>query len=119
MKANDLRIGNLVNASLKSGKGRIINHTITGFNIANMADGFTSFNFEPIPLTEDWLIKFGFEKVFGQLRIQITNSNSATWSNGILDLGDYLEIKCKYVHTLQNLFHSLTGKELTIKNNEQ
>lgn len=76
---------------------------------------------EPIPLTEEWLLKFGFSK----------KENKEYWFKedsmirfALLDnvlhcsIGDdeygILYNRLKYVHQLQNLFFALTNKELTI-----
>jgi len=74
---------------------------------------------KPIPLTEEWLIKFGFvydentgffrSVVFG--RIYIDNGRHTFCfcnKNGILKV-------VEYVHQLQNLYFALTGEELEIK----
>lgn len=72
---------------------------------------------EPIPLTEEWLRKLGFEKSYdgwdgylspplGEGRIRILNN---VWNCG------YCYVQLKYVHQLQNLFYALQQTELTIK----
>lgn len=89
-----------------------------------------------IPLTEEWLLKFGFEKIESDYRIQIqkddSQGNSDYWiyvDSGIDNEtnkfkvmlvsgeGDWFTTKNKYVHQLQNLYYALTGEELTFKNN--
>ena len=134
MKANELRIGNFVNLFLgiddnganfrlltidgvmreMSGQFYLINHT--WIEISN--------NIEPIPLTEEWLLKFGFQKR--------ADGMSVDWHIGINEIThDWLfDIKwidgfeypfyrngrhvIKYVHQLQNLYFALTGEELTL-----
>ena len=68
-----------------------------------------------IPLTEEWLLKLGFEygiKSLSRFRFE--------WDNGFIIIapdngsGD-ISVKCEYVHTFQNLYFALTGEELTIK----
>ena len=73
---------------------------------------------EPIPLTEEWLLKFGFKEdghynsakrwmgIFNQPLIQC---------NGYFTIPNYFSTEIKYVHTLQNLYFALTCEELTIK----
>ena len=80
--------------------------------------------FEPIPLTEDWLKKFGLEDNKGALdgfggwlspdinkpfthRLRI-RSDFTYFPN----LSNFSFIEIKYVHQLQNLYFALTGKEL-------
>jgi hypothetical protein len=84
---------------------------------------------EPIPLTEEWLVKFGFEnrylshlvlkeeyycycynKVKG-LYIQVFVYDE---KDKVVD-AEYLTPTINYVHELQNLYYALTKKELTIK----
>jgi len=68
---------------------------------------------QPIPLTEEWLLRFGF-----------AFEDMVYWFEGfdILHLKEEFEflnhdypIKIKHVHQLQNLFFSLTNEELTLK----
>lgn len=66
---------------------------------------------EGIPLTEEWLIKFGFEKQ-GMAFINFSFVVDK-WTEGQLMygwMGGYIEIK--HVHQLQNLYFVLTNKEL-------
>lgn len=78
---------------------------------------------EPIPLTEEWLVKFGF-KITGQ-----TPHPNNIWTvygeeckfelEHIISFFLY-DNKCfgtevKYIHQLQNLYFALTGEELTFK----
>ena len=69
-----------------------------------------------IPLTEEWLLKFGIQGWFGNNRFQIQRTTDKlfevmAWKNGIYFWLCHLE----YVHQLQNLYHALTGEELEIK----
>ncbi len=53
MKANELRIGNWVEITQpKKGIYTTVEQSTFSTNIEN--------NFKPIPLTEEWLLKFGF-----------------------------------------------------------
>ena len=69
---------------------------------------------EPIPLTEEWLLRFdifkenGYPYNFLSGRIKIRN--------GIFFFKYYnMEVELKSVHQIQNLYHSLTGTELILK----
>ncbi len=74
----------------------------------------------PIPLTEEWLVKLGFNKNPGNFFIKkLEHTYSAKISinlrmNSIqVCTGGYgFNVKIKYVHQLQNLFIALTGEEL-------
>jgi len=78
---------------------------------------------KPIPLTEQWLLDFGFEEKTIQELNDIHYEFDCMW---IYLLKDFFEIELivgderfnlltqfKYVHQLQNLYFALTGKELT------
>ena len=77
---------------------------------------------KPISITEEWLIKFGFEK-FNKAMHKPLNKTTHIYRE-ILDhnnfyitgMDNYLQLTNipKYVHQLQNLYFALTGKELTI-----
>jgi hypothetical protein len=117
MKANDLRIGNLVYVS--DNETNIIFKEITPINIHNLMHltGWDKspidIEFEPIQLTEEWLLKFGFEKN-GTIAILYTLNNVDVWElNG--GFANILDLPIQYVHQLQNLYFALTNQELTIK----
>ncbi|MNT82871.1 hypothetical protein D3C72_2226620 [compost metagenome] len=80
---------------------------------------------EPIALSEEWLVKFGFEKFEFEYDEGSETSYVLEKKNGhqfVLneDLqpmdGEIamLDYKLEYVHQLQNLFYCLTGSELEI-----
>ena len=84
-------------------------------------------SFKPIPLTEEWILKFGFEvNTYGYV-IGKDNLNIHIWMHDdglVRDIelsstmisGAYPKIEnFKYVHQIQNLYYSLFGEELTIK----
>jgi Ni,Fe-hydrogenase maturation factor len=85
------------------------------------------YSIEPIPLTEEWLIKMGFEKhnsyylspnkssVEGFVDILCFDLENLSF---IVDMSEYSgwTVDCKFVHTLQNLYYALTNEELTINN---
>jgi hypothetical protein len=117
MKANELRIGSLVYITDTS--TLLFYKQVTQINIHNLMylcgetkDPF-EFEIEPIPLTEEWLLKFGFEKTF------ITKIH-LTFSKGTFSLLKrdkhiqiwYENINVQYVHQLQLLYFALTNEEL-------
>lgn len=74
----------------------------------------------PIKLTEEWLLRFGFEK--SKLNYWMLPNKSfflgITLNNFIypmFDTDNWIPIKLEYVHQLQNLYFVFTGEELTIK----
>ena len=74
--------------------------------------------FKPIPLTEEWLLKFGF-KQFGDNSCKIKTLHGNIYVDYFRNVcypGNNFSIhKFKYVHQLQNLYLALTGNELEIK----
>jgi hypothetical protein len=120
MKANELRIGNWI--ELESGKQTIIR----GGGISAIEIGLLKV--KPIPLTEEWLLKFGFERFRGmykpfelhgsyhpsyQIKDEKTDGNETVY---LCDCDDGIIGKpIKYVHELQNSYFALTGEELEIK----
>ena len=73
---------------------------------------------KPIQLTEQWLLNFAFLKEnAGYLNNEIYIAKiDSVFCHPIMlfDCEDYLEIQ--YIHQLQNLYHALTGEELTLTN---
>jgi len=70
---------------------------------------------KPIPLTEEWLLKFGYKLYHDYVWV-----NDNTDVLGRIDKfkddvarSIYPRLEIKYVHQLQNLYFALTGKELT------
>jgi hypothetical protein len=129
MKASELRIGNLVNTDSDSLSVHGINQDFNEepyFIELKCTDGmFIECNIEdikPIPLTEEWLVKFGWGK--GEYDTEYQDNVSlkqevlcyTVMSNMFIIEShcDCIEIDhIKYVHQLQNIYFSLTGKELT------
>lgn len=110
MEAKDLRIGNLV----QSRDGMFFE--VTSEDLMFIESGS---NCKPIPLTEEWLVKFGFEKdfngfykLFKESEVPVLIKDGFWTCDGIC-----FSVNCLYhVHQLQNLYFALTGEELTIKN---
>ena len=83
----------------------------------------------PIPLTEEWLLKFGFTersfkgynrkfyKTVNNILFVIPFCISFDSINYYYPVDEEYQIfiNLKYVHQLQNLYFSLTGEELTLK----
>lgn len=73
---------------------------------------------EPIPLTEEWLVRFGFEKQMAwTYRKHISGNNYLVYYLGekgwSINNKNYSDFNCQYVHQLQNLYFALTQTELT------
>jgi len=71
---------------------------------------------EPIPITEEWLLKLGFINDDAQ-RYFKNGIYLILYDEGCTILHNQIHINYFYVHQLQNLYFALTGKELTYGNN--
>ncbi len=69
--------------------------------------------YEPIPLTEEWLVKFGFKK--DKNEYILVNGIRIELERLIIHIDNTIICLIKYVHQLQNLYFCLTSEELTIK----
>jgi hypothetical protein len=122
MKANELRIGNFVFEPLNENKKAFKVFEIYHEEDYDKINYFNALNFQPIPLTEEWLINFGFKRVncgigwdeISNGKVQLTevptNKGKLIAFNYATDKYNYL----KYVHQLQNLYFALTGVELPL-----
>lgn len=117
MKATELRISNLLlyNSDFNSGE----QWDVVDVNIETLSWALSNqeqFNrvHKPIRLTEDWLLRFGFEEVKPRSGVQksfIKNGIRINLSNSGNFYFKELPVK---VHTLQNIFYFNTGNELTL-----
>lgn len=107
MKIEELRIGNLV-YDTKGDVNTVCLETFVKFN----------YQIKPIKLTEEWLIKLGFKRMFNYyfiaslkgVSINITLQKTLVAYN----FTDCLK-ELQYVHQLQNLYFSIKNRELPIK----
>ena len=129
MKATELRIGNLIEYKIEDKLderkewwevSKVDFQDLTWLD-SNPEDAY----FRPIKITEEWLLKFGFEDITGVDYIlhidvdfklilipadafypQIDKADDVGWGSISLN-------KIEYIHQLQNLYFTLTGEELT------
>jgi hypothetical protein len=131
MKATELRIGNLVNYKivdeLDERKEWFEPCEIDAVDLQIIHS-----DYQPIPLTEEWFLKFGFDKLgeFGEyyrifnkgliIDIEDAGNEFIVWVRiGDAILEPLLEVGypiayIQYVHQLQNLYFALTNEELTL-----
>lgn len=137
MKANELRIGNLITFGA-------MRHECKPCDILNLYQseiaGTQCDEYQPIPLTEEWLKRFGFTKYqwtdayfihtkFGDLMVRFLEGKIYThFTNVYADQKGMMMKGRRYVgnlnstqnithvHTLQNLYFALIGQELITKN---
>jgi hypothetical protein len=123
MEIKELRIGNLIK----------LHEIITKLEYTEFS--FNPLFITPIPLTEEWLLKLGFDKLreyndgeniiieYGKSIIVGDNSHNEKlviiFPFNHCEIGNYrsedayiLNTTIDYVHQLQNLYFSLTGQEL-------
>lgn len=128
INAREIRIGNYFDVEMS--KGVVENYawvfTISQTSIRlyvpnDLEEGmFYIDSLLPIPLTEDILLKCGFEcEIATKYNIRYTHANAEFGYDWNIDRGwrmRYFDrhIKCEYFHQLQNLFYALTGEELSI-----
>ena len=124
LSTSDLRIGNLVNIPACGINAIVDVIGRKGFGIDNtdidLDDDNTSFDIlkaAGIPLTEEWLIKLGFQRA---LLPGVYHSPSSYYHivvfKGFIFRGLGASVVQVYtVHHLQNIYHALTGLELEIK----
>ena len=118
LKQEDVRIGNII-----SRKGK---PTRVQLYILDEIRHFST-DCQPIEISEEWLKKAGFEKWEN-----CNEDEDLAYFNGKVEIEQYhftneskwflvkflfwqTEVEIKYLHQLQNLYHSLTNEELNIQ----
>lgn len=120
MDARELRIGNLVYHLMRNyldQRKEWLEPTIIDCEDLETIDQ----RFQPIPLTEEWLLRFGFfmvnksyfEHSKSRFFLEYTKDLNGDW---YIMINDSPRIYLEHVHQLQNLYFALTGEELTLKN---
>ena len=114
MKSNEVRVGNFI---LFSG----VQTRVIPADFATQCRGINSSempNFNPIELTEEWLIKAGLEKTKDYYISTKTEMYKGFRFNLRVLANEYTFCyegffkKIEFVHQLQNLYFELTGSEL-------
>ena len=118
IQSKELRIGNLVFDHL--GRVQKVAETRSDAYICYLSNGaklkYKLNTTQPIPLTEEWLLNFGFK--LNGINYELPNFrfhiNKPLNYDGFVFCDNYNVIteKIKYVHQLQNLYFALTGEEL-------
>ena len=115
MNANELRIGNwLIRLD-----GSVFQTNASDINIIDRMP--IHLRPKPIPLTEEWLLKFGFGyrdsiSYSGWYSPIHAGRSIRIYKDGVWGYKyAYSEVSLVYVHQLQNLYFALIGEELEIK----
>lgn len=81
MKANELRIGNYVHR--QSGKMVVNRDDVYKIENVNLQ---SALKYEPIPLTEEWLLKFGFIKYGHILKIHLNEGLGVNYNKDLKNM---------------------------------
>ena len=117
MKATELRIGNLLEEAHSGEFGKV------DMVVLSIIERMSNHSYKPIPLTEEWLERFGFELLNKSVEYWGKNGYCFTWLKDNVEKFDSLYLfldglpvnkrpEIKHVHQLQNLYFALTGEEL-------
>lgn len=135
MEAKELRIGNLVQFNWSEKKEPLevmdlsFDSNKLGLIPLNNRLGCTwrYSEIEGIPITEEWLERFGFKnsgstwwdinigKNNYEDLISVNIKGLEAWVGNIGDFYYAVKTKCEYIHQVQNLYFALTGEELKLE----
>jgi hypothetical protein len=122
LRSKELRIGNYVH--FKELNDRDSSYSVIHELSEQMIDLGNDYQvrpigIKPIPLTEEWLLKFGLHSkhnYFKSLGVHLEGGLCVCYfADNEYGHSKEDEIVLKYVHQLQNLYFALTGEELQIK----
>jgi hypothetical protein len=131
IKATELRIGNYIKLMFNYEDYETIQ--VTSDELVDVDKKRA--DYEPLPLTEDWLFKFGFKNTdkddndyitytdanhdyYLQIDTRRRDGKYTILDNSFDDLRAFSMVDIVYVHQLQNLYFALTGEELTLNKNK-
>jgi hypothetical protein len=112
LESKELRIGNFI----ENTDSQMASYMVVNADVIKQNEHTMYASLEPIPLTEEWLLKFGFTKhgkysYFYKDDLIIDKNDLGVFF--MCDIDIHVEIKS--VHQLQNLHWCLFGEELTLK----
>lgn len=126
MKASELRIGNWVALFPLTFKIETISRDLIHVDNKGSYAPLHIEKAEPIPLTEEWLVKFGFEfdenkggehegqKFEDRPLWYLKRPDDSRFCVYLDSKTCYVSIPCEFVHELQNAFFTVERQELTI-----
>ena len=137
MKANELRIGNLVKHNSVNREVLAIDRTRVYLRNNNSCDAFFYKDINGILITKEWLLKFGLTETNESddcICYYFPHKAKCHWTNEVFlwsvkhskfahpedeyfcfMMGETELPIFEYVHQLQNIYFALTGEELEIK----
>ena len=136
LKANECRYGNFIIGTYESEDDNLVHETICEFKFYDCYNNYYNVEskerieeftgFKPIPLTEEWLLKFGFVKINRNFLLEFYNNGcffydlnkKEFWIGGYNSCASsqgFIVDNIEFVHQLQNIIFALTNKELEIK----
>lgn len=129
IKANELRVGNLVvlNVNYKDNIHRIDEIYTDEVKVTSIEDGgcFPIMKLrtcKPIPLSPEWLERCGLLDSGSSYKGELRFKGCGHLTIEVIEKGNLgyfapfnKTIEIKYLHQLQNLYFTLTGEELQIK----
>jgi hypothetical protein len=118
MEAKEIRIGNYVYLTAEPHSPEVLEWDIEDYDFYSERLG----DIQPIKITEDWLIEFGFSKHSndyyllknGHSTLEITLEQGFNYDYADVRENSHYLTEIKYVHQLQNLCYALYNKELDI-----
>jgi len=134
METKELRLGNQLHYDFKrtsfNGVEKVceVKEILSDFIKTDFADDFIV-NFKPIQLTDEWMIKLGFQNAFNMGASWWKHPSKANYywmfdkSVGLTHLGFYSghgsvfghgNKPINYVHDLQNTYYAIRGEELVL-----
>jgi hypothetical protein len=129
----ELRLDNYICINNNLHPCRVKEITITSVVVESIIENYnepTINSMNPIPLTEEWLLKFGFENsaigyeyaIELDKTLQLIDVNNEYYPQ-LIQAPEFSSMESqiiglnliKYLHQLQNLYFALTNEELTMK----
>lgn len=128
IQPNELRLGNYVSqlgavCQVVAVSAKINDSVYISQLGDTRSEGFTPESIDPIPLSDEWLAKFGFDDDgFRQytllnwgVKVVESLASKGSWIIYQGFLRQFQEIaEVQYIHQLQNLYFALTGEELKL-----